>query len=153
EDRLRQGALGRPGHARTARGRNPAPPHRRAGRHRRGSRHARLPRRRLAHRPEHRRRRRRHRRLILEEQTAMAIEGVFYVRIAVADLARSKRFYADQLGWKLQTDEPYVAGLWFGSGYVVCSLDPEAAAKPRDPGMRVAVRVDDIDAQHKQLTE
>jgi catechol 2,3-dioxygenase-like lactoylglutathione lyase family enzyme len=81
----------------------------------------------------------------------MAIEGVFYVRISVADLARSKRFYADTLGWKLETDEPYVAGLWFGSGYVVCALDPATAAKPRDGGMKVCVRVDDIEAQHSAL--
>jgi catechol 2,3-dioxygenase-like lactoylglutathione lyase family enzyme len=83
----------------------------------------------------------------------MAIEGIFYVRISVADLARSKRFYGETLGWKLETDEPYVVGLWFGSGYVVCAIDPQAAAKPRDGGMKVAVRVDDIEAHHKQLAD
>ena len=83
----------------------------------------------------------------------MAIEGVFYVRISVADLARSKRFYAETLGWKLQTDEDYVAGLWFGAGYLVAALDPATAAKPRDGGMRVTVRVDDLEAQHKRLKD
>jgi uncharacterized glyoxalase superfamily protein PhnB len=42
-------------------------------------------------------------------------------------------------------------GFWFGSGYLVAALDPAAAAKPRDGGMKVAVRVDDIEAQHSSL--
>lgn len=81
----------------------------------------------------------------------MAIQGVFYIRISVADLARSKRFYGETLGWKLQTDEPYVVGLWFGTGYLVAALEPEMAAKPHDTGMKVTVRVDDIEAQHSAL--
>jgi catechol 2,3-dioxygenase-like lactoylglutathione lyase family enzyme len=83
----------------------------------------------------------------------MAIEGVFYVRISVADLPRAKRFYGETLGWRLETDESYVAGFWFGSGYLVAALDPAATAKPRDGGMTVTVRVDDLDAQHKQLAD
>lgn len=81
----------------------------------------------------------------------MAIEGIFYVRIGVADLPRAKRFYGDTLGWRLETDEPYVAGFWFGSGYLVAALEPDAAAKPHDSGMGVTVRVDDLDAQHARL--
>ncbi len=81
----------------------------------------------------------------------MAIQGVFYIRISVADLARSKRFYGETLGWKLQTDEPYVIGFWFGTGYLVAALEPDAAAKPHNTGMGVTVRVDDIEAQHSAL--
>ena len=35
----------------------------------------------------------------------MAAKGVFYVFAFVSDLARSKRFYGETLGWKLSTDE------------------------------------------------
>jgi catechol 2,3-dioxygenase-like lactoylglutathione lyase family enzyme len=40
----------------------------------------------------------------------MAIEGIFYVHAKVTDLQRAKQFYGETLGWKLHTDEPYVAG-------------------------------------------
>jgi catechol 2,3-dioxygenase-like lactoylglutathione lyase family enzyme len=83
----------------------------------------------------------------------MAIEGVFYVRISVADLARTKAFYGETLGWRIETNESYVAGFWFGAGYLVAALEPPTAAKPRDGGMLVTVRVDDLDAEHKRLTD
>lgn len=80
----------------------------------------------------------------------MAIEGIFYVHAQVADLARAKAFYRDKLGWRLETDEPGVAGFWFGSGYLVAV---QANAPRGAGGMNVAVRVDDIDAEHRLLGE
>ena len=53
----------------------------------------------------------------------MSIKGIFYVALHVSDLATSKQFYADKLGWRLETDEPTVAGLRFGEGYVVLLAD------------------------------
>lgn len=79
----------------------------------------------------------------------MAIEGVFYVHAQVADIARAKAFYGDKLGWRLDTDEPGVAGFWFGSGYLVATLD--TSVQHGSGGLNIAVRVDDIDAEHRQL--
>ena len=82
----------------------------------------------------------------------MAATGIFYVFAFVSDLARSKRFYGEILGWKLGTDEPDVAGFSFGSGYLVVHTDDR-----REPircyagGMQVEVRVDDVDAEHERL--
>ena len=84
----------------------------------------------------------------------MAIEGIFYVHIHVADLARAKHFYGESLGWKLETDEPNIAGFWFGTGYLVANRDGRPASERRyDGGMHVCVRVDDLDAQHARLKE
>jgi catechol 2,3-dioxygenase-like lactoylglutathione lyase family enzyme len=84
----------------------------------------------------------------------MAFEGVFYVYAKVSDLARAKRFYGETLGWKLTTDEPGVAGFWFGTGYLVAGQDDRPASERRyGGGMHVAVRVDDLDAQHARLRE
>jgi len=84
----------------------------------------------------------------------MAIEGIFYANIYVADLARTKRFYGEMLGWKLHTDQPNVAGFWFGSGYLVAVLEPRPETERRYAGgMNIAVRVDDIDAEHARLAE
>lgn len=83
----------------------------------------------------------------------MAIEGIFYIHAKVADLERAKRFYGDTLGWKLHTDEPHVAGFWFGTGYLVAGLDPDAASEPnRTEGIHIAVRISDIAAEHARLT-
>jgi catechol 2,3-dioxygenase-like lactoylglutathione lyase family enzyme len=82
----------------------------------------------------------------------LAIEGIFYVRISVSDLKVAKRFYGDTLGWRLETDEAYVAGFWFGPGYLVAALEP-SASKSRDGGMTVTVRVDDLEAQHQLLKD
>jgi catechol 2,3-dioxygenase-like lactoylglutathione lyase family enzyme len=82
----------------------------------------------------------------------MAIEGIFYLHAKVADLERAKQFYGDTLGWQLHTDQPSVAGFWFGSGYLVAELDPGAARTPHHTeGMHVAVRVSDIEAEHARL--
>lgn len=81
----------------------------------------------------------------------MTAKGVFYVFVSVSDLARSKRFYGETLGWKLGTDEPDVAGFAFGSGYlVVHAADGEAHATSAS-GMHVAVEVDDVNAEHARL--
>ena len=82
----------------------------------------------------------------------MSIEGIFYIEIFVSDLARSKRFYVETLGWKLGTDEPGVAGLGFGTGYLVALQDTRPAKERRYAGgMFVEVKVDDLDAQHARL--
>jgi catechol 2,3-dioxygenase-like lactoylglutathione lyase family enzyme len=84
----------------------------------------------------------------------MAFEGLYYVRIQVSDLARTKRFYGETLGWKVGTDEPVVAGFWFGAGYLVAVQDERPASERRYAGgMHAEVRVDDLDAQHARLTE
>lgn len=82
----------------------------------------------------------------------MAAKGVFYVFALVSDFARSKRFYAETLGWKLGTDEPEVAGFAFGSGYLVIHADDRPPGARRYPGgMHVAVQVEDVNAEHARL--
>ena len=82
----------------------------------------------------------------------MTIKGIFYVLAYVSDLERSKRFYRDQLGWELGTDEYGVAGFTFGSGYVVLHEEDRAAgARAYAGGLHVAVQVDDVDAEHARL--
>jgi catechol 2,3-dioxygenase-like lactoylglutathione lyase family enzyme len=82
----------------------------------------------------------------------MAAQGVFYVFVYVSDLARSKRFYGETLGWKLGTDERDVAGFAFGSGYLVMHADDRPAdARRYAAGMHVAVQVDDANAEHARL--
>lgn len=84
----------------------------------------------------------------------MAIEGVFYVYAVVTDLKRAKQFYGDALGWKLHTDEAAVAGFWFGTCYLVIGRDPGGAPGSGNArGMHVAVRVNDLDAEHALLTQ
>lgn len=84
----------------------------------------------------------------------MAIDGVFYVHIYVSDLSRTKRFYSEMLGWKLHTDLPNVAGFYFGTAYLVAVLEPRPATERLYAGgMNVTVKVDDLDAQHAQLSE
>ncbi len=82
----------------------------------------------------------------------MATEGIFYVFAHVSDLARSKRFYGETLGWKLGTEEADVAGFAFGSGYLVIHAEGRDAQSVRYAGgMHVEVRVDDVDAEHARL--
>ena len=80
----------------------------------------------------------------------MAIEGIFYVHARVADLAHAKAFYGGKLGWRLDTDEPAVAGFWFGSGYLVAVLDTNAQSG--SGGLTVVLRVDDIEEEHRLLS-
>lgn len=81
----------------------------------------------------------------------MSIEGIFYVTLHVSDLKRSRRFYSEKLNWKLETDEPTVAGLRFGSGYVVLLGEATSAGSAQPGGMHVAVKVDGIDAEYTRL--
>jgi glyoxylase I family protein len=82
----------------------------------------------------------------------MAIQGLYYVFVFASDFARSKRFYGETLGWQLGTDEADVAGFAFGSGYLVLRKDERPPAeRSYVSGMHVAVRVDDVDAQHATL--
>lgn len=82
----------------------------------------------------------------------MAAEGVFYIEAFVSDFERSKQFYAETLGWKLNTDLPGVAGFFFGSAYLVIMADNRL---PEDRcykgGMHVEVKVDDIEAEYSRL--
>src|SRR5215468_12188107 len=79
------------------------------------------------------------------EEGIMTAKGIFYVFALVSDLARSKRFYGETLGWTLGTDEPDVAGFSFGSGYLVLHTDDRSgSARPYAGGMHVAVQVDDV---------
>ena len=84
----------------------------------------------------------------------MAAKGVFYVFALVSDLARSKRFYGETLGWELGTDEADVAGFRFGGGYLVIHTDDRSAdARRFVGGMHVAVQVDDVEAEHARLSK
>src|SRR5678809_680094 len=80
----------------------------------------------------------------------MAIKGIFYVFALVSDLARSKKFYGDVLGWQLTTDETDVAGFAFGSGYLVIHSDRGQSAS-KVGTMHVEVQVDDVDTEHARL--
>jgi catechol 2,3-dioxygenase-like lactoylglutathione lyase family enzyme len=79
----------------------------------------------------------------------MAAKGIFYVCAEVSDLARSKKFYGETLGWKLNTDEKEVAGFAFGSAYLIIL----ATAKKSLPSssLYVEVQVDDVNAEHARL--
>jgi uncharacterized glyoxalase superfamily protein PhnB len=82
----------------------------------------------------------------------MAIKGIFYVFAHVTDLARSKKFYGETLGWKLGTDEKEVAGFAFGSGYLVIHAGKNGEpSAPGDGGLLVEVQVEDVDAEHARL--
>ena len=78
----------------------------------------------------------------------MAIKGVFYVYIEVSDLARSKKFYGETLGWQLGTDEKEVAGFSFGSGYLVM----HGGTKPAPSNsMHVSVQIDNAQEEYERL--
>ena len=80
--------------------------------------------------------------------------GIFYVLAFVSDLARSKAFYRDKIGCKLSTDEPRVAGLAFGDGYLVLHVDErEPEQRVYGGGMTVALQVADAAAEHARLTK
>jgi len=82
----------------------------------------------------------------------MALRGIFYVLAHVSDLGRSKRFYQDMLGWTLGTDEPYVVGFSFGSGYLVLHVDDRPKeSRHYSGGMHVEVQVDDASAEYARL--
>jgi len=82
----------------------------------------------------------------------MALKGVFYVFAWVSDLARSKKFYGETLGWQLRTDEEDVAGFAFGDAYLVIHSDDRQEEPGRyRGGSHVAVMVDDVKGEHARL--
>ena len=84
----------------------------------------------------------------------MTAKGVFYVFAMVSDLERSKEFFGKTLGWKLGTDEQDVAGFAFGDAYLVIhSDDRREASRSYAGGMHVAVRVEDVNAEHARLKQ
>src|SRR5262245_47937819 len=80
----------------------------------------------------------------------MAIKGLAYVHAEVSDLARSKRFYGETLGWELHTDEKDVAGFAFGSAYLVLVTGKSSGLRPSD-ALYVGVEVSDVDAEYEKL--
>jgi catechol 2,3-dioxygenase-like lactoylglutathione lyase family enzyme len=88
------------------------------------------------------------------KESRMAASGIFYVFVFVSDFERSKKFYAQTLGWKLGTDEKDVAGFAFGSGYLVIHGDDRPPPQRRYAGgMQVEVKVDDVEREHTRLKE
>ena len=82
----------------------------------------------------------------------MAVKGIFYVFLFASDLERSKKFYVDTLGWQLGTDEEGIAGLSFGTGYLVLRRDSRpAGSRTYGGGMHVEVMVEDAAAEHARL--
>ena len=82
----------------------------------------------------------------------MTAKGIFYVFVFASDLARSKKFYGETLGWKLGTDERDVAGFAVGGGYLVIHADDRPGPDRRyGGGMHVAIQVDGVDAEHARL--
>ena len=82
------------------------------------------------------------------------IKGIFYIEAFVSDFEKSKKFYGESLGWKLNTDLPEVAGFYFGTGYLVILPDN----RPSDlrhyaGGMHVEAQVEDVAAEHARLKE
>ena len=80
----------------------------------------------------------------------MAIKGMFYVFAEVSDLARSKKFYGETLGWKMNTDEKDVAGFAFGNAYLVIHATGNQT-RPSGSSLYVEVQVDDVNAEHARL--
>jgi catechol 2,3-dioxygenase-like lactoylglutathione lyase family enzyme len=80
----------------------------------------------------------------------MSATGIFYVFLYVSDLERSKAFYRDKLGWQPGTDEQDVAGFSFGEGYLVIHRDTRPE-RVYGGGMWIAVKVDDVNAEHAAL--
>jgi catechol 2,3-dioxygenase-like lactoylglutathione lyase family enzyme len=88
----------------------------------------------------------------VEGERVMAVKGIFYVLLYVSDLAVSKRFYREQLGWNLGTDEEGIAGFSFGSSYLVLHADNRPAhERVYGGGMHIEVQVDDVEAEHTHL--
>jgi predicted enzyme related to lactoylglutathione lyase len=88
----------------------------------------------------------------MSREESMAIKGIFYVFAEVSDLARSKQFYGQTLGWKINTDEKGVAGFAFGSAYLVIHASGKQS-RPTGPSLYVEVQVDDVNAEHARLKE
>jgi catechol 2,3-dioxygenase-like lactoylglutathione lyase family enzyme len=80
----------------------------------------------------------------------MAVKGIFYVFAEVSDLARSKKFYGQTLGWKLNTDGKDVAGFAFGNAYLVIHATG-TQSPPTGRSLYVEVQVDDVNGEHERL--
>jgi catechol 2,3-dioxygenase-like lactoylglutathione lyase family enzyme len=80
----------------------------------------------------------------------MAIKGLAYVHAEVTDMARSKRFYGQTLGWELHTDEKDVAGFAFGNAYLVL-VNGKGSASLRSDAVYVGVEVSGVDAEYNRL--
>ena len=79
---------------------------------------------------------------------------VAYFEITSTDAPRAQRFYADLFGWTI-TPDPDMAGYGMvdtggGEGAVVGGIGPSQA--PGDEGVRVYVRVDDLQ-QHLETAQ
>jgi catechol 2,3-dioxygenase-like lactoylglutathione lyase family enzyme len=84
----------------------------------------------------------------------MSAKGIFYIEAHASDFARSKQFYGETLGWKLNTDLPQVAGFFFGTGYLVLLADVRPpGSRVYAGGMHVEVQVEDIVVEHNRLKE
>ena len=84
----------------------------------------------------------------------MTEKGIFYVFAFVSDLACSRRFYEETLGWTVRTAEDGVVGFSFGTGYLVIHVEnrpPEA--RRYGGGMHVGVQVGDVNAEHARLRQ
>jgi catechol 2,3-dioxygenase-like lactoylglutathione lyase family enzyme len=82
----------------------------------------------------------------------MTVKGINCLSAHVSDLQRSKRFYAEILGWELMTDESDVAGFSFGNSYLVIHSDDRGAGNRKYPGgMHVLVDVEGVDTEHDRL--
>jgi catechol 2,3-dioxygenase-like lactoylglutathione lyase family enzyme len=84
----------------------------------------------------------------------MTIKGLFYIEAFVSNLEKSKTFYGETLGWKLNTDLPAVAGFYFGTGYLVIVADDRPlSSRQYAGGMYVEVQVEDAASEHTRLKE
>src|SRR5262245_23996370 len=80
----------------------------------------------------------------------MAVKGIAYVHLEVANLAKSKQFYGETLGWQLNTDEKEVAGFAYGNGYLVIVQGGNSTSR-RSEGFYVGVEVTEVDAEYARL--
>ena len=83
----------------------------------------------------------------------MTFTGITYVYEAVEDLARSREFYEDKLGFRLNTSEEAVNGYFIGPHYLVVEQVPNLDGDDRGRGTVTCVGVDDVDAYHAVLRE
>jgi catechol 2,3-dioxygenase-like lactoylglutathione lyase family enzyme len=82
----------------------------------------------------------------------MAANGFSRLVVLVSDMDRSKHFYREILGWKMERDLPRAASFHFGTGYLVVHIEnrpPEA--RVYGGGLEVHVRVDDVHGEHARL--
>jgi len=82
----------------------------------------------------------------------MSIKGLNCLSAYVTNLERSKRFYAEILKWELKTEVPGIAGLSFGTSYLVIHSDDRGNPEHRcGGGMHALVDFQGVDAEHARL--